>query len=239
MATEQREVQRSSIDVGRPGGTFIVAGEITSKLWTKWGATLVGLSAILTVTSWSAPAQAGCSIPIASLAASSAQPSTRAQSSRGQNQKTIPLGGNEPIFGLWQITVNYTGDGVDHFIAGWTRDGLEFDQDISPILTGYVCYGTYVKLGKNTYGLTHPFFNFEDPNSNGEGSEATEGQWDGTSGFFNYTVTVSNDGTHFTGKDILTLVEGVNPYDPTAKVLLTVTATLSATKVTVDTSQLP
>jgi hypothetical protein len=216
----------------------MAAGEIASKLRTQWGAAIIGLSAIITVTSWPAPARAGCSIPMASLAAGSAQPSIRAESSRGQNQKTIPLGENEPIFGLWQITASFAGGGVDHVISGWTRDGLEFDQDIAPILTGYVCYGTYVKLGEKTYGLTHPFFNFQDVNSNGEGSEATEGQWDGTSGFFNYTVTVWNHGTRFTGNENLTIVEGANPYDPSATVLFTTTATLSATKVSVDTSRL-
>ena len=38
-------------------------------------------------------------------------------------------------------------------LAGWTGDGLEFDQDIAPILTGYVCYGTWVKVGKKPMGL--------------------------------------------------------------------------------------
>ena len=49
-------------------------------------------------------------------------------------------------------------------MTGWNS------TDLSPILTGYVCYGTWVKVGKNTYGLTHPFFNFMDVNVNGEGT---------------------------------------------------------------------
>jgi hypothetical protein len=49
----------------------------------------------------------------------------------------------EPIVGLWQITAkDSSGNIVDRVISGWTADGLEFDQDISPILTGYVCYGS-------------------------------------------------------------------------------------------------
>ena len=54
-----------------------------------------------------------------------------------------------PIVGLWAITLSYgpslgcpTASCVlAHVISGWTSDGLEFDQDISPILTGAVCYG--------------------------------------------------------------------------------------------------
>ena len=177
-------------------------------------------------------------MPLASLGAKPAEPNLRAGALRHESRETIPLRGNEPIVGLWQITATYP-SAVDHVFSGWTRDGLEFDQDIAPILTGYVCYGTYVKLDERTYGLTHPFFNFQDPNSNGEGSEATEGQWDGTSGFFNYRVMVSEDGKSLTGSENFTVVAGLNPYDPSATVLFTTSAALVATKVSVDTSQLP
>jgi hypothetical protein len=195
--------------------------------------------AIVALVTGPTRAQAGCSMPSGLLAAISGQVNESHAASQCQDQQTLPLGGNEPIFGLWQIAATFPGGGVDHVISGWTRDGLEFDQDISPILTGYVCYGTYVKLEKGSYGLTHPFFNFQSVNDNGEGTEATEGQWDGTSGFFDYTVTVSKDGKSFTGKQNFKVVQGPNPYDPNAAVLFTTTATLSATKVGVDTSQLP
>jgi hypothetical protein len=147
----------------------------------------------------------------------------------------------EPIVGLWQITVRDShGNFVDNVFSAWTSNGLESDQDISPILTGYVCYGHWIKLSGRTYALTHPFFTFMDPNANGEGSEATEGFSDGNSGYFNYVVTVSNDGSGFTGKENLKLVQGLNPYDPSAAVLFSETGlTLSATKIEVDTSLLP
>lgn len=150
------------------------------------------------------------------------------------------LGAHEPIVGLWYINMkDSSGNIVDRIFSGWTGDGLEFDQDISPILTGYVCYGTWVKLEHNTYGLTHPFFTFMDVNSNGEGTETTEGQWDGNSAYLNYAVTVAEDGKSFTGKVLLKLVQGPNPYDPDAQVLFTATYTLSATKIEVNKTQLP
>ena len=216
------------------------AGKMTDTTLTKWRVTMIAMVAIIAVAGRPSGARAGCSMPGGLLTGASAQPDASVEASQRRDQHTMPLGGNEPIVGLWQITANFTGGGVDHVISGWTRDGLEFDQDSgSPILTGYVCYGTYVKLDKGTYGLTHPFFDFQSLNDNGEGTENTEGQWDGTSGFFDYTVTVSKDGKSFTGKENVKVVEGANPYDPNAKVLATFTATLSATKVSVDTSQLP
>jgi hypothetical protein len=36
---------------------------------------------------------------------------------------------------------------VDYVFSGWTRDGLEFDQDIEPTITGDICYGHWIKLG--------------------------------------------------------------------------------------------
>jgi hypothetical protein len=154
--------------------------------------------------------------------------------------KVLPHGPNEAIVGLWMITVTDSNAAVtDRVFAGWTGDGLEFDQDIVPILTGYVCYGTWVKVGKNTYGLTHLFFDFMDVNSNGEGTPATVGHFDGTSGLLNYTVTGSKDGKTFTGKENIVVVNGPNPHDPAATVLFTATENLAATKISVNLSQLP
>ena len=147
----------------------------------------------------------------------------------------------EPIVGLWQITVKDSGGNiVDSVFSGWTSDGLEFDQDISPILIGEVCYGSWIKLGDHKYALTHPFFNFMDLEVNGEGTEATEGFADGTSGYLNYVVTVSNDGKTFSGRENLKAVAGLNPYDPKATAIFSESGlTLSATKIEVDKSLLP
>ncbi|MFZ0678881.1 hypothetical protein [Candidatus Binatus sp.] len=136
---------------------------------------------------------------------------------------------NESIVGLWQITLKDSGGNfIDSVFSGWTSDGLEFDQDIVPILTENVCYGTWIKLGGHSYGLTHPFFDFV----------GTTGLWDGTSGHFEYTVTVANDGNSFTGKENFTFeVPGTNPY---AGGGTTFTGfTISATRITVNKSLLP
>jgi hypothetical protein len=162
------------------------------------------------------------------------------QVSNSDSRDSADNHGKEPIVGLWRITVtDDSGNVADRVISGWTSDGLEFDQDISPILTGYVCYGTWEKLGHNTYGLTHPFFSFQDVNSNGEGSETTLGQWDGNSAYFDYKVKVAKNGKTFTGKTVVKFVQGPDPYDPGATVLFTGTFDLSATKLGVDKSLLP
>ena len=78
-----------------------------------------------------------------------------------------------------------------------------------------------------------------DVNANGEGSQATEGTFDGTSGYFNYTVTVAKDGKTFSGKESFVVVSGLNPYDPGATVLFTASVNLAATRISVNLSKLP
>jgi hypothetical protein len=115
---------------------------------------------------------------------------------------------DEPIVGLWEITVSYLRHHSRQRFTGWTGDGLEFDQDTSsPILSGYICYGHWIKLkGRNTYGLTHPYYDYD----------AKTGLWLGTSGYFNYAVTVSKDGKTFTGVENGKVgVSGANPYTGT------------------------
>lgn len=147
----------------------------------------------------------------------------------------------EPIVGLWLITVSSGGTVIDNVFSGWTSDGLEFDQDTSsPILTGYVCYGAWVKLGHHKYGLTHPFFDYNAGVIAAplplDGSAL--GLWDGTSGYFNYVVTVSEDGKTFTGTENgVVEVPGADPYVGTGTPFGGIT--LAATKVEVNRSQLP
>jgi hypothetical protein len=147
----------------------------------------------------------------------------------------------EPIVGLWQITVsNPDGSPFDSVLSGWTSDGLVVNQDIAPILTGATYYGHWIKISKNTYASTQPFFTFQDFNSNGEGSSSTEGFSDGDSGYFNYVITVSKNGNTLTGRENVKEVAGLNPFDSEAVVLFTRAGlTLSGTKVAVDKSLLP
>lgn len=150
----------------------------------------------------------------------------------------------EPIVGLWLITVtNHAGIVVDYVFSGWTSDGLEVDQDTrSPMLTGDICYGTWIKLGDHTYGLTHPFFNYDAGTITAPlpFDGVALGIWDGTSGYFNYVVTVSEDGKTFTGTQNGTdgvPVPGPDPY--VGAVARPVGPTLSARKIEVNRSLLP
>ena len=221
-----------------------ISGEHTNSRFFR----LVTILAILLLGATSS-AYADCGMPKQMLAAGASKAASNTsfavsslqQPISSSNSEVSGVGqGKEPIVGLWLILLtDDSGNIVDRVISGWTSDGLEFDQDISPMLTGYVCYGTWVKLDHRTYGLTHPFFTFQDVNSNGEGSEATEGQWDGNSAYFNYKVTVDKDGKTFTGKEVVKVVQGPDPYDPNATVLFTGTFNLSATKIEVDKSLLP
>jgi hypothetical protein len=133
----------------------------------------------------------------------------------------------EPIVGLWQATI-MSGDSVLYnFRTAWTSDGLEMEEFALPILSGPVCYGHWIKLQGRTYGQTHPYYEYK-----------PSGAWAGTSGFINYTVTVSNDGKTLTGKvNSKVGVPGPNPYAAggTSYSGLTVIAT----KVEVDKSLLP
>lgn len=144
----------------------------------------------------------------------------------------------DPIVGLWLITVS-GGGFTDNVFSGWTRDGLEFDQDTAaPILSGYVCYGHWIKLKDHTYALTHPFFNYKGVPSGANAVPPDAGEWDGTSGYFNYVVSVSDDGKTFTGKENgVNGVPGPNPYAGTGTPFSGLT--LSATKIRVDKSLLP
>jgi hypothetical protein len=149
-------------------------------------------------------------------------------------------GAREPIVGLWLVTVNYGGGSLDYVYSGWTSDGLEVDQDVaSPMLTGYVCYGTWIKIGHRKYALTHPYFNY---NAGSIGppfpfDASTLGTWNGTSGYFNYVVTVSEDGQTFTGEQNgVGATSGPWPYGAAPNYT---GVTLSAMKVQVVRSYLP
>jgi hypothetical protein len=216
------------------------AGKINSSAVARIRTAMVAVSVMAALASAPSRAWAICGMPSGLAGALQMSDADAAVAPRTTQLKEMAHGPNEPIVGMWMITVTDSHAAVtDRVFAGWTGDGLEFDQDISPILTGYVCYGTWVKVGRNTYGLTHPFFDFMDVNANGEGTAATVGTSDGTSGYFNYTVTVAKDGKTFTGKENVVVVTGLNPYDPAATVLFTATENLAATKISVNPSQLP
>jgi hypothetical protein len=147
----------------------------------------------------------------------------------------------EPIVGLWQVTETDPVSGAvdDHVYEQFNSDQSELENAAKPILTGNVCLGTWIKLGKNHYGLAHPVFGFQDVNSNGEGSTSTLGQSDGSSGVENLQVTVSKDKNSFSGKSVVTIVEGFDPFASGATVLVSLKFNITGKRVTVDKSLLP
>ncbi|MBV8812051.1 MAG: hypothetical protein JO033_25570, partial [Acidobacteriaceae bacterium] len=72
---------------------------------------------------------------------------------------------DEPIVGFWQVTFTdkATGKVASYVWDVWHSDRTETQNDTGNILSGNVCQGAWVPLGKRTYGLTHPAFIFADP----------------------------------------------------------------------------
>ncbi len=134
----------------------------------------------------------------------------------------------QPIVGLWEVTVTLTGQPVLDSFETWSSDGTQAETAIKPVLSGNVCLGLWTSLGKQSYGLTHPVYNFDDT-----------GTANGTSANLMYSVTLSHDKNSFSGNASLTIFDGIDPFDPAANVLAKFTGTVTAKRITVNKSQLP
>jgi hypothetical protein len=134
----------------------------------------------------------------------------------------------QPIVGLWEVTVTLTGQPVLNSFETWSSDGTQAETAIKPVLSGNVCLGLWTSLGKQSYGLTHPVYNFDDT-----------GTANGTSANLMYSVTLSHDKNSFSGNASLTIFDGIDPFDPAANVLAKFTGTVTAKRITVNKSQLP
>jgi hypothetical protein len=143
---------------------------------------------------------------------------------------------DEPIVGFWQVTWTdaNTGAVVDNVWDVWHSDHTETQDDSSPVLFGNVCQGAWVSLGKRTFGLIHPSFNFQTSPEDQEGLVDTT-----NSALILERVTVAKDGNTFKGTGIFKTIQGMNPLDPAAPVIATETLNIVGTQVTVDVSQLP
>ncbi len=143
---------------------------------------------------------------------------------------------DEPIVGLWQVTWK---DAVTQAVVlnvwdVWHADRTETQNDTTPILIGNVCQGAWIPLGKRTYGLTHPAFNFL------SAPEDQEGQPDSSnSALVLERVTVSKDGNTLQGLGIYKTIAGMDPLDPHAAVLSSENITITGKRVQVDQTQLP
>ena len=143
---------------------------------------------------------------------------------------------DEPIVGFWQVTWK---DAVTQAVVlnvwdVWHADRTETQNDTTPILIGNVCQGAWIPLGKRTYGLTHPAFNFL------SAPEDQEGQPDSSSSVLILErVTVSKDGNSYQGPGILKTIAGMDPLDPHAAVLSSENIIITGKRVQVDQTQLP
>ena len=142
----------------------------------------------------------------------------------------------EPIVGLWLATFK---DATDRHVVSyvwdvWHSDRTETENDSANTISGNVCQGAWVPLGKRTYGLTHPAFAFAvEP-------EDQEGQFiDTFSCNILERVTVDKSGKNYAGPGLIKCVAGIDPLDPTAHVNSTENITIRAKRVAVDVSQLP
>ena len=220
---------------------MMAAGTIVSRFKLAMSAALV--PALAFVLGMPAPARAGCTPPPIPLTASTAQ-------SKSSSWAAMPLtsrssgsqkGQGQKLVGLWEDSYTDTNGNPLNFYQFelYHTDQTELEVDQSPILTGNVCLGTWQKLQGNTYGLVHPYFFFQDVNTNGEGSESTEGQPDGNSGYYACTITVAKDGNSFQSKCHAKTVVGVDPLNPNATVLSEGDFGIQGKRIALDPTLLP
>jgi hypothetical protein len=199
----------------------MTAGTIVSRFKLVTSSAVV--PALAMVLGMPSQVRAGCAPPPIALTASAVQP--RPQSlvavPQGVRGAVSQNGQGQKLVGLWEDTYTDTnGNPIGTYqFEQYHDDQTEIENDTAPTLTGNVCLGVWKQLHGNIYGLVHPFFSFQDVNSNGEGSENTEGQPDGNSGFYACTITVAKDGNSFQSKCHGKEVTGVDPFDPSATVL--------------------
>jgi len=199
----------------------MAAGTIVSRF--KVAPLAAVLPALAMVLGMPAQARAGCAPPPIALTAGKSQskPASWAAIPQVKLGAVGRSGKGQKLVGLWEDTyTDSDGNPVGTYqFEQYHDDQTEMENDTAPTLTGNVCLGVWKKLQGNTYGLVHPFFNFQDVNSNGEGTETTEGQPDGTSGFYACTIDLAKDGNSFQSKCHARVVTGVDPFNSSAAVL--------------------
>jgi hypothetical protein len=143
---------------------------------------------------------------------------------------------DEPIVGLWEATWTDAsgGPGNGSVVANvwdvWHSDGTETQNDNGPVIIGFVCQGVWTKVGKRSYFLSHPSFNYL----------GDDGHLDTTSSTVIFEkVTVSKDGNSFKGIGAIKGYSGIDPFDPSATLFYTFPINITAKRVIPDTSQLP
>lgn len=116
----------------------------------------------------------------------------------------------EPIAGLYEVTMTAEGNGptgvpdgapVDHAYVAWHADGTELMNSGRPAADGNFCMGTWAQTGPRTYTLNHFMLAWvQDQNADGIDVDNT---FLGP-GNIKETVTLSADGSSYTGTFVLT-----------------------------------
>lgn len=143
---------------------------------------------------------------------------------------------SEPIVGLWLATwTDHSGGSNEGTVIltawdVWHADRTETQNDSGPVIIGFVCQGAWVPLGKRTYFLSHPSFNYA----------GADGQLDTTSSTVIYEkVRVDKDGNSYQGRGLIKVFTGIDPFDPSATLISTLPINITAKRVVPDPSQLP
>ena len=139
------------------------------------------------------------------------------------------------IVGMWHVVFTaQTAMGapipatvIDNALVVWHGDGTEIMNSVRPPQDGNFCLGVWEQVGKDQYYLNHfAWFGNQFPNNTSNGIGDPVGpthlrEW----------VTLSPDGSHFTGRFQL------DAYDTSNKIMASFTGALSGTRVTTSTTE--
>ena len=174
----------------KPKGETIVNRNTLNRMLTKSVATAFAVSTVFVIgASACAPTKSG------STASSISSPQAQALLAKlhAQNKSVKPdliaLPQGEPsIAGMWVGSDLMDGQPVDVYFEQFSGDGLEILNDMSPILEGNICYGTYAKTAPYTYTVNHPTFLYDDAGVNVVAI-----------GYIRETIVLDKTGQSFTG----------------------------------------
>jgi hypothetical protein len=128
--------------------------------------------------------------------------------------------GEPSIVGMWSSSLVVDGQVVDFGFEQWTSDGLQVLNDMSPLLAGNICYGTWTKTAPFAYKLNHPTFLYDTAGVNVIGI-----------GYIRATIKLDKSGKTYTG------VSTFDSYDLAGNVLAPQSSgDLVGQRITVDTT---
>jgi hypothetical protein len=141
--------------------------------------------------------------------------------------------GGDSIVGMWHVTLTAEGnelgppDGtvIDNALVTWHNDGTELTNSARPPQDGNFCMGIWKKSGKSTYKVNH-FAWFSNDAAN---APSGIGNPIGPARIFQ-EITLSPDGNHYTGKFT------ADAYDALGNPVAHIVGTISATRITLDTT---